>query len=104
MGGNAGKMLKSIDNAEGGASKEIDKLFNKFDKDKSGELSGAEYDSFMAEGTKYMLADLKQAGHDYDEATIKGWLKQWIDPNGDGKISRAEMQANLKAVLDAGEN
>ena len=32
-----------------------------------------------------------------------GWLKQWLDPNHDGKISRQELQQNLKAVLDANE-
>eukprot|EP00995_Heteronema_vittatum_P013671 NODE_9918_length_302_cov_39.818182_g8150_i0.p2 GENE.NODE_9918_length_302_cov_39.818182_g8150_i0~~NODE_9918_length_302_cov_39.818182_g8150_i0.p2 ORF type:complete len:66 (-),score=36.47 NODE_9918_length_302_cov_39.818182_g8150_i0:103-279(-) len=51
----------------------------------------------------YMHGDLAAGGHQYDLDTIKSWLKQWLDPNGDGKITRSELKANLKAVLDAGE-
>eukprot|EP01010_Urceolus_cornutus_P002332 NODE_2972_length_435_cov_1433.352332_g2361_i0.p1 GENE.NODE_2972_length_435_cov_1433.352332_g2361_i0~~NODE_2972_length_435_cov_1433.352332_g2361_i0.p1 ORF type:complete len:111 (+),score=49.60 NODE_2972_length_435_cov_1433.352332_g2361_i0:23-334(+) len=103
MGAKAGKILKSIDGDDKGTDKEIDKLFAMLDKDKSGVLTGAEYDNFFKEATKYMLADLKKAGHDYDDATISGWLKDWIDQNGDGKITKDELKQNLKAVLDAGE-
>eukprot|EP01013_Petalomonas_cantuscygni_P030899 TRINITY_DN5698_c0_g1_i1.p1 TRINITY_DN5698_c0_g1~~TRINITY_DN5698_c0_g1_i1.p1 ORF type:complete len:104 (+),score=8.01 TRINITY_DN5698_c0_g1_i1:1-312(+) len=103
MGASAGKLLASIDSGKGNVGGEVDKLFDLLDKDKSGVLEGKEYQSFMDEATKYMLGDLKKAGHNYDEPTIRAWLKQWIDANGDGKITRAELKANLKAVLDAGE-
>eukprot|EP00996_Jenningsia_fusiforme_P005094 NODE_5998_length_616_cov_423.155203_g5595_i0.p2 GENE.NODE_5998_length_616_cov_423.155203_g5595_i0~~NODE_5998_length_616_cov_423.155203_g5595_i0.p2 ORF type:complete len:104 (-),score=36.01 NODE_5998_length_616_cov_423.155203_g5595_i0:190-501(-) len=103
MGGNASSILKKIDQSGGSTDKEIDKLFDKLDKDRSGSLDGKEYQAFFDDATKYMLADLKKSGHDYDEPTISGWLKQWLDPNGDGKVTRAELKANLKAVLDAGE-
>eukprot|EP00992_Anisonema_acinus_P000686 TRINITY_DN10250_c0_g1_i6.p2 TRINITY_DN10250_c0_g1~~TRINITY_DN10250_c0_g1_i6.p2 ORF type:complete len:104 (+),score=46.43 TRINITY_DN10250_c0_g1_i6:59-370(+) len=103
MGANAGKMLKSIDGDNKGTDKEIDKLFGMLDKDDSGVLTGDEYKTFFDEATKYMLADLKKAGHDYDDDTIRGWLQQWIDPNRDGKITKMELHRNLKAVLDAGE-
>eukprot|EP00993_Chasmostoma_nieuportense_P006486 NODE_7118_length_464_cov_98.154303_g6952_i0.p2 GENE.NODE_7118_length_464_cov_98.154303_g6952_i0~~NODE_7118_length_464_cov_98.154303_g6952_i0.p2 ORF type:complete len:104 (+),score=31.76 NODE_7118_length_464_cov_98.154303_g6952_i0:62-373(+) len=103
MGGNAGKMLKNIDKGTGNCDKEIDKLFNKLDKDKSGVLEGKEYDDFLNDAMKYMHSDLKKGGHQYDEPTIREWLKQWLDPNGDGKITRSELKQNLKAVLDAGE-
>eukprot|EP00996_Jenningsia_fusiforme_P005837 NODE_6910_length_523_cov_56.540084_g6480_i0.p1 GENE.NODE_6910_length_523_cov_56.540084_g6480_i0~~NODE_6910_length_523_cov_56.540084_g6480_i0.p1 ORF type:complete len:105 (+),score=34.22 NODE_6910_length_523_cov_56.540084_g6480_i0:84-398(+) len=104
MGGNqSAAILKKIDQSTGNTDKEIDKLFNKLDKDHSGALEGKEYQNFFDEATAYMLGDLKKAGHAYDEPTIRQWLKQWLDPNADGKITRAEMKANLKAVLDAGE-
>eukprot|EP00992_Anisonema_acinus_P009381 TRINITY_DN5588_c0_g1_i1.p1 TRINITY_DN5588_c0_g1~~TRINITY_DN5588_c0_g1_i1.p1 ORF type:complete len:102 (+),score=23.53 TRINITY_DN5588_c0_g1_i1:48-353(+) len=79
------------------------RLFKTLDKDKSGVLENAEYKTFIDEAAKYMLSDLTKAGHDYDDSTIRDWLKTWLDPNGDGKITRDELKANLKAVLDAGE-
>ena len=101
---NTGKLLKAVDAGKGNCDKQIDELFKKLDKDKSGVLEGKEYETFLDEATKYMLADLKKAGHDYDDPTIRAWVKQWIDRNGDGKITLNELRANLKAVLDAGEH
>eukprot|EP01010_Urceolus_cornutus_P002119 NODE_2722_length_480_cov_225.373550_g2145_i0.p1 GENE.NODE_2722_length_480_cov_225.373550_g2145_i0~~NODE_2722_length_480_cov_225.373550_g2145_i0.p1 ORF type:complete len:124 (-),score=58.32 NODE_2722_length_480_cov_225.373550_g2145_i0:108-425(-) len=103
MGGNAGKLLKGIDKDGKNTTKEIDKLFKIYDKDKSGTLTGSEYEKFLDDATKYMLNDLNSSGHKYDYSTIHGWIKMWIDKNGDGRIDRAELHANLKAVLDAGE-
>eukprot|EP00994_Dinema_validum_P005722 NODE_3917_length_510_cov_354.130152_g3342_i0.p1 GENE.NODE_3917_length_510_cov_354.130152_g3342_i0~~NODE_3917_length_510_cov_354.130152_g3342_i0.p1 ORF type:complete len:122 (-),score=61.79 NODE_3917_length_510_cov_354.130152_g3342_i0:145-456(-) len=103
MGGNASSILKKIDSDDKNTGKEIDTLFDKLDKDKSGALQGTEYDDFFKMAADYMLSDLKKAGHDYDNDTISSWLKTWIDPNGDGKVSRQELHDNLKAVLDAGE-
>jgi len=103
MGGSEGKLLKQIDQGKGHMDKEVDRLFELLDKDKSGVLEGAEYTHFMDAAYKYMEADFKKQGHHYDEATVRKWLKQWIDADGDGRITRHELRTRLKAVLDAGE-
>eukprot|EP00992_Anisonema_acinus_P009632 TRINITY_DN5830_c0_g1_i1.p2 TRINITY_DN5830_c0_g1~~TRINITY_DN5830_c0_g1_i1.p2 ORF type:complete len:120 (+),score=43.00 TRINITY_DN5830_c0_g1_i1:70-429(+) len=96
--------LAKIDELEGAdADKLIDKLFDELDKDKSGVLDGEEFQHFLSEAAKYMQRDLAKQGRQYDVDTLRCWIKQWIDPNGDGKVSRAEMKVNLKGILDAGE-
>jgi len=92
-----------VDSARGSASSDIDKIFAKFDTDKSGEIEGEELENFMNELCKYLDKDLKNSGHNYDMRTINDWAKQWVDPNNDGKITLLEMKDNLKALLDSGE-
>jgi len=79
-------------------------LFDLLDKDKSGVLEGKEYNHFIDSATKYMESDFKKQGHHYDEATIRQWVRQWIDADGNGRITRQELRSRLQDVLNAGES
>eukprot|EP01003_Olkasia_polycarbonata_P002635 NODE_1559_length_523_cov_1203.012658_g1482_i0.p1 GENE.NODE_1559_length_523_cov_1203.012658_g1482_i0~~NODE_1559_length_523_cov_1203.012658_g1482_i0.p1 ORF type:complete len:113 (-),score=35.83 NODE_1559_length_523_cov_1203.012658_g1482_i0:154-492(-) len=109
MGGNAASALKKIDAADGKgdkkAEKEIEKLFAKFDKDKSGQLEGAEFQNLLNEMTKYVHKQMEALapGDQYEEEAIRGWIQQWMDPSKDGKCSLAEMKAGIAVVLNADE-
>eukprot|EP00164_Ancoracysta_twista_P009680 GFYU01014408.1.p1 GENE.GFYU01014408.1~~GFYU01014408.1.p1 ORF type:complete len:106 (-),score=35.56 GFYU01014408.1:164-481(-) len=104
MGGANAKLLKKVDDAAAGSvGKYVDRLFEEYDQDKSGFVEGEEYAKFVADCTTYMVNDLKKLGHEYSEEDIKSWITQWVDPDSNGKISRAELHANLPGVLNAGE-
>eukprot|EP01004_Peranema_trichophorum_P000969 NODE_11107_length_472_cov_18.280802_g10452_i0.p1 GENE.NODE_11107_length_472_cov_18.280802_g10452_i0~~NODE_11107_length_472_cov_18.280802_g10452_i0.p1 ORF type:complete len:130 (-),score=36.67 NODE_11107_length_472_cov_18.280802_g10452_i0:81-413(-) len=100
---NPSELLAKIDAASGSADAEVERLFALLDKDKSGQLEGAEYKQFMELASDYLEKDLAKAGIKRDKISLSLVLTKWLDPNHDGKISLAEIKANLKKILDAGE-
>eukprot|EP00667_Euglena_gracilis_P023457 EG_transcript_26493 len=103
MGGDVSSLLKEIDDHKGSVDKLVNELFDKVDTDKSGYIEGQEYTQFLNDVTDYMMGDFKKMGQTHDRKVLHRWVKEWLDPNGDGRISRRELKANIKRVLDAGE-
>jgi len=96
-------VLQRIDQQHGGAHNYVDKLFRQYDRDHSGVLEGHEYHSLINDVTTYMLDDFHKQGRHYDRHTVQGWVQHSLDPNHDGRITRRELEYNLKRVLDSGE-
>eukprot|EP01003_Olkasia_polycarbonata_P000576 NODE_1117_length_603_cov_732.920578_g1043_i0.p1 GENE.NODE_1117_length_603_cov_732.920578_g1043_i0~~NODE_1117_length_603_cov_732.920578_g1043_i0.p1 ORF type:complete len:110 (-),score=44.93 NODE_1117_length_603_cov_732.920578_g1043_i0:148-477(-) len=106
MGAKPGSLLKKIDAGKEGdakTDKALDKLFNTYDKDKSGLLEGEEFSKLLNDVSKYVHDEVEAmaAGDQYDEEAVRAWVTQWMDPSGDGKCSLAEMKKGLQVVLDA---
>lgn len=41
--------------------------------------------------------------YQYDIHTVRNWVQQILDSNHDGRLSKDEVQHNLKRILDSGE-
>eukprot|EP00669_Euglena_mutabilis_P006959 TRINITY_DN239_c0_g1_i1.p1 TRINITY_DN239_c0_g1~~TRINITY_DN239_c0_g1_i1.p1 ORF type:complete len:121 (-),score=43.42 TRINITY_DN239_c0_g1_i1:193-522(-) len=95
--------LQRIDQQHGGALNYVDKLFTQYDRDRSGVLEGHEYQSLINDVTDFMVEDFRRQGHHYDRHVVHGWVQHSLDPNRDGRITRRELENNLKRVLDEGE-
>eukprot|EP00178_Gracilaria_changii_P022155 TRINITY_DN65677_c0_g1_i1.p1 TRINITY_DN65677_c0_g1~~TRINITY_DN65677_c0_g1_i1.p1 ORF type:complete len:105 (+),score=16.52 TRINITY_DN65677_c0_g1_i1:28-342(+) len=101
MGGKPSALLAKIDaGKEGDAKTEklVHKLFTSYDKDKSGQIDGDEFQKFIFDVTKYVKGEL---GEEYEEEAIRNWVKAWLDPNGNCKITLQDLQAGIHTVLDA---
>eukprot|EP00667_Euglena_gracilis_P022878 EG_transcript_25620 len=98
------KALIQIDDSGRNTSDAIDALFEKLDVDHTGFLEGEEYTSFMREVVSLMTEQWNAVGYPFGEDDVKDWCQETLDKNADGRISRAEMQASLKEVLDSDEN
>eukprot|EP00178_Gracilaria_changii_P015607 TRINITY_DN43727_c0_g1_i1.p1 TRINITY_DN43727_c0_g1~~TRINITY_DN43727_c0_g1_i1.p1 ORF type:complete len:107 (-),score=26.45 TRINITY_DN43727_c0_g1_i1:110-430(-) len=103
MGGGTSSLLKKIDAKDGGAQGEITKLFNKFDKDKSGTLTGDEFSKLLDEVTNYVYKEIEgmEKGDQYDREVVRDYVKNFIDCNKDGSATLSELQARLPALLNA---
>jgi len=98
------KTLLEIDDMGKNCSVAIDELFDRLDTQNSGFLEGDAYANFMKEVVDLMTEQWRDAGLAMDAEDIKLWCEETLDSNGDHRISRKEMQASLKTVLDADEN
>eukprot|EP01012_Entosiphon_sulcatum_P050216 TRINITY_DN68_c0_g1_i1.p3 TRINITY_DN68_c0_g1~~TRINITY_DN68_c0_g1_i1.p3 ORF type:complete len:105 (-),score=34.79 TRINITY_DN68_c0_g1_i1:190-504(-) len=100
MGGNIGKTLKGIDTAQAGDKKvaaTIDKIFKEYDKDRSGTIDGPEYAKFIKDVAAYVKAGVSDQ---YTEAQVEDGVKNFCDPDKNGRITLAELHHGLKPLLD----
>jgi len=99
----AKKMLASIDmDSPDKADKKCDEMFAKFDKDKSGKLTGAEFDALLKEVVGYAKEEFKTRfpeGSPYGDDMLNEWVKAWLDPDGNG-CDKEEMKTGIKFIVN----
>jgi len=85
----------------------LDKLFDMYDKDGNGLLEGEEYDKVISELSLHVHREAEERGAKYGKKTfvpplnvIENWVKEVVDPNSDGAITREEARVGIKKVVD----
>lgn len=98
-------LLKNIDDDDTEAVKQkIEELFKTLDADGSGVLEGAEYDTLMKEFGIYVTREFDQklfySDEEYNVEDVKQWIKDAMDPDGDGRVTKEEMLNGTKQVTE----
>lgn len=100
-------MVAQIDEMESAkaAAELIDHLFDIYDHDSSGELVDNEYDLAIKDLSEHVFKEASQRNEKFGWAppqrdAIVNWVTQVVDPDFNGRISRAEAQIGFKKVVD----
>jgi len=100
-------MVSMLDKAESArdALEIIDTLFDVYDHDASGSLSGEKYDLAIRDFTAHVHKEAserhKRLGWAPPDWTfVENWVTELMDPNLDGEINREEAQGGFKKAVD----
>jgi len=85
----------------------VDSLFDFYDTDGNQLLEGQEYENVIADLAEHVMEEAKARSAKYGGATfvpsarvLRDWIKEVIDPNADGAITREEARIGFKKVVD----
>ena len=102
MGNNVNKLLATIDHGkQKHVKKSMEKLFDTFDKDKTGYLENDQFESLLQDLVKYIETEADLIGDvpgGFEKET-HDWIKDTLDSNHDGKCSRDEFMKGIEKVL-----
>lgn len=102
------QLLLAIDEGEESeADAAIDRLFATYDAQGEGFLTGQPYEEIIDLVSHYVAAESKERAERrkmpflaHTPEQVRGHVLEWLDPDGDGRITREEARAGVRAAVD----